>query len=60
MNDLREFLQGKKTYLVAAGFVLAALLELANGASLFAVIDTLLTGLGFGAVRAGITNEAAK
>ena len=50
-----EWLKGKKTYIVAAALVLTALSGFVTGdVTLAQAVDQALTGLGLGAVRAGI------
>lgn len=55
MNTLLALLAGKKTYLVAAGIVAAAVGSFLTGdLSLAEAVNSALTGLGLGALRAGV------
>lgn len=50
-----NYLNGKKTYLVATGFVLVGLGGFLSGEmSLQEAIFSVLSGLGWGALRAGV------
>ena len=51
-----EWLQGKKTYIVAFGVIVAAAVGFLTGElTLQAAINQVLAGLGLGALRAGVS-----
>lgn len=55
MEELLALLQGKKTYIVAAGIICTALGSFLNGDStLVQAIVTGLEGLGLATLRAGV------
>lgn len=61
IETIRAYLQGKKTYLIAAIAVLSALLAFASGtADLFETVNTILIALGLGSLRSGVTTEVEK
>lgn len=57
-----NFLRGKKTYIIAGLMVMVSIIQLIAGdisiGGIFASphFNTLLSGLGFGALRAGVAN----
>lgn len=54
-------LSGYKTYIVAFGIVVAAVVAFVNGqADLGTAVMQALTGLGFAGLRAGVATDAAK
>jgi hypothetical protein len=59
-----QWLQGKKTYIVAGLMVAASLIHLLSGDIGFAEfaasehLNTLLEGVGLGTLRAGVSNNA--
>lgn len=56
-----DFLAGKKTYLVMALGILAAVVGLANGKLTLAEAATAVLGaLGLGSLRAGVKKDAGK
>ena len=63
MVDIREWLKGKKTYIVAALMVLVAIVNfLAGDMGLVELLQdpylmVLLNGAGFAALRAGVANS---
>jgi hypothetical protein len=60
IDQFRTFLQGKKTYLVAATGVLTALIGFADGsAGLLATVGGILAAIGFGSLRAAIARLGA-
>ena len=53
-----DFLAGKKTYIVAFGVVVSAFVAFSTGeATLVEAINTALTGLGLGTLRAGVAKR---
>lgn len=59
MEKVQTFLQGKKTYLVAAGLIVAALLQFADTGAIFELVNHLGIALGLGTLRHGIATSAA-
>lgn len=58
---LRDFLSGKKSYLVSASGVITALIAYANGSlSLMQTIVVILGALGLTTIRAAITKLIAE
>lgn len=57
MEKIQLFLQGKKTYLVAAGLVISALVEFADTGALFALINSVGIALGLSTLRHGISTS---
>lgn len=54
-DAVKEFLNGKKTYLVAVSLVIGALVAWASGeATLAQMVATILEGLGLAALRKGV------
>lgn len=55
LNTIKEFLSGKKTYLVAAGLIIGAVTAWASGeASFIEMVVAVLNGLGLSALRSGV------
>lgn len=55
MKNLKSQLEGKKTYLVSAGFVVYAILGVALGQlTPEQALQLVLSGLGFATLRAGV------
>ena len=56
LSKIREFLKGKKTYLVAVGVVIAAVISWSTGeVDLLGFAKLILEGIGLGSVRAAIS-----
>ena len=54
-NIMKDYLKGKKTYIVAIGLVFTAIGSFINGdLTLVEAIVVIMNGLGFGALRAGV------
>lgn len=63
VEKIRAWLAGKKTYLVAASAVIAALIAFANGAvNILGLIEAVLAALGLTTLRAAVSKiiEALK
>lgn len=61
ITKIREWLKGKKTYLVAAIAVLSVIVAFANGeVSIVVLIETILAALGLTSIRAAITKMIAE
>lgn len=59
MNKIIVFLQGKKTYIVAAIIMLQAALAYLNGeVNGVQALNQVLTGMGLGTLRAGLSKTA--
>ncbi len=55
---MQKFLEGKKTYIVAAGIVIAALVSFLTGEmDLSTAVVAALAGLGIGTLRSGVKAE---
>jgi len=58
MNSIREWLKGKKTYLVGVGAVLAAVIAWAGGeVEIGGAIQAIITAVLAMTVRAGVSTE---
>jgi hypothetical protein len=60
MNKIKEALSGKKTYLVAAGMIIAALVEYTGDGDLGKLINKIIEAIALITVRAGIAKAEVK
>ena len=57
-EKIREFLKGKKTYLITIVGILGALIAYADGGMTFIqMAEAILAALGLSALRAGVINK---
>lgn len=56
-NKLREFLSGKKTYLVCIGLIIEAVVEYSSDGDIGKLINKILVALGGISIRAGISKN---
>ena len=54
-GKIREFLKGKKTYLIAIGLIVEAVVEYTNDNDLIKLIERVLKAIALMTVRAAIT-----
>jgi rubrerythrin len=59
-DKIREFLKGKKTYLVAVGLIIEAVVEYTNDNDLAKLVDKILKALALMTVRAAISKVEDK
>jgi hypothetical protein len=60
MNKIKEVLSGKKTYLVAVGMIIAALVEYTGDGDLGKLINKIIEAIAVITVRAGIAKAEVK
>ena len=60
IEKIRKLLEGRKTYLVAIGAIITALIGLVNGVSLSDTIQIIITAILGMTIRAGITTSESK
>ncbi len=60
MNKIREFLSGKKTYLVCIGLIIEAVIEYIADGDLGQLINKIIIAIGGMSMRAGIKKGEIK
>lgn len=61
MNKVREFLKGKKTYIVAAAGILAAVLAyVQDQLTTVQLAEAIFAAIAAATIRAGVTTETAR
>ncbi len=58
LTKVKEYLKGKKTYLVAAAAIITAVVGYSDGTlDLIQLIEAVFVAVGFGTLRAGIAKK---
>jgi hypothetical protein len=57
IEKIRVFLSGKKTYLTAAGLIIAAVIVFADGGSISVLVKAILEALALIGIRLGISKN---
>ncbi len=56
-ENIRKFLEGKKTYLVSIGLIIAALVKYSVDGNLAELITAIFSALGLSTLRSGIAKN---